>query len=352
MKKDSVEMKALVKTKAGPGNVEVMNVEEPRVGLGEVMVSVKASGICGTDVLLYDWTYRGRSPVKPPLILGHEGAGEVVEIGGGVKGVSVGDRVCLMAIKGCGECRYCKAGSANLCQEWMHLGVNRNGTHSELISVPSDMILALPDGISFEEGAFIEPISISVNTLEKIGPCAGHSVVIVGPGPLGLFHLQIVKASGASPAIVIGLRDDRERLKIADKLGADKVICSESREATIEKVMDLTEGLGADIVIECAGTPEAVAQAIDMARGNGKVVLVGFAEKAQINTLRIVRGEISLVGVDGSVWRHYERAIELLSAKKISAGPMITHKLPLERGVEGIELMRDKKAVKALLYSG
>jgi len=344
-------MKALVKTKAGPGNVEVRDVEEPRVGPDEVMVSVKASGICGTDVLLYDWTYRGRSPVKPPLILGHEGAGEVVKIGDGVKGVSVGGRVGLMAIKGCGECYYCKIGSANLCQEWMHLGVNKDGTHSELIAVPGDMILTLPDGISFEEGAFIEPISIAVNTLEKVGTCAGSSVAIVGPGPLGLFHLQAVKASGASFTVVIGLRDDRERLKIAERLGADEVICSEPSEAAAEEVRSLTDGLGADIAIECAGTPEAVAQAIEMARGNGKVALVGFAQKAQINPLGLVRGEISLVGVDGSVWRHYKRAIELLSAKKISAGPMIMHKLPLERGVEGIELMRERKAVKALLYS-
>jgi 2-desacetyl-2-hydroxyethyl bacteriochlorophyllide A dehydrogenase len=344
-------MKALVKTKPGLGNVEIKNVREPEIKHDEVLVKIKASGICGTDIILYDWTYEGRSSVSPPVILGHEGAGEVVKVGNDVKDIRVGDSVGLVAINGCGNCYYCKMGLINLCQNWIHLGINKDGTHAEYVAVPKDMIHVLPDSLPLEEAVFIEPISVVVNTIEKIGSCAGRSVAIIGAGPLGLFHLQVVKTAGASFTIVTELKDGVERLRIAEKLGADVTLYSDSGVNIADKIKDLTDGLGVDIVIECGGTSEAVSQALKMVRGGGMAVLVGFTKQAQISPLSIVRGEITIVGVDGSVWRHYKRAIQLLCAKRILAKPIITHKLPLDDGVEGIKLMREKKAAKVLLYS-
>ena len=243
-------MKALVITKPGPKNVEVRDVKEPSIGPNDIMVRVKASGICGTDVLLYNWTYSGRKwkcsrewtcPVGPPLILGHEAVGEVVKLGSRVKDkeINVGSRVNVMAIGGCGRCYYCRMNLINLCPNWIHLGVNKNGTHAEYVVVPWNMVQPLPDAISWEDGAFIEPISIAVNTLEKIGTLTGRSVVVIGPGPLGFFHLQLAKVSGASITIMVGLKRDSERLKLAKKLWADEILYSNRNIG--ERVKDNTE---------------------------------------------------------------------------------------------------------------
>ncbi|UOF91148.1 alcohol dehydrogenase catalytic domain-containing protein [Fodinisporobacter ferrooxydans] len=342
-------MKAVVKTRPEPGFVEVIDVPIPKIKSDEVLVKIKSTGICGTDILLADWRYTGRYPVKPPIILGHEGAGEVVEVGGNVRGLKPGDRVGLEALLGCGQCHYCRRGYINLCPNWDHLGISFDGTFAEYIAFPAKGTHVLPQSISFDQGAFLEPISIVAQAMETNPVAVDDTVVIVGPGPLGLFTLQAAKAAGAAKVIMIGTSSDEKRLQIAKNLGADYVVDLGNTDA-YKLVKDLTDGIGADVVFEAGGTTGAVEQAILMAHGAGKVFLLGFATEARINPLvQIVRQNLTIKGVVGSLPLHYETAIRWLENDTIRIEPMVgDHVFGLDQANRGFELMKEKQAGKVL----
>jgi 2-desacetyl-2-hydroxyethyl bacteriochlorophyllide A dehydrogenase len=338
-------MKAIVKTAPGPGNVEVRDVPVPEIEPHEILVRVRGTGICGTDILIYDWSYRGRAPVPTPIVLGHEGGGDVVEVGAQVDNVAPGDRVALDALIGCGTCYYCNQGLTNLCRDWAHLGISFDGTYSEYLSIPAIAAHHVPDSVGWEDAAFVEPLGIVAHALERAPISPGDSVVVVGPGPLGLLALQAARAAGAAQTIVTGLARDRARLDVARRLGADHVVVADEGPA-VEQVRDLTGGLGADVVIEAGGTPEAVSQAIAMARGYGQVALVGFAPTAEVGPLDIVRNYLKIVGIVGGLPRHAERALRWLESGQVRAAPIVTHRLPLEEAEQGFQLMKDSTAAK------
>src|ERR1051325_593346 len=182
-------MRALIKTAPGVGNVAVLDADTPTPRRGEVLVRVASSGLCGTDLLLYDGVYRGRNrPVPSPLIVGHEASGEVVELGPGTSGVAPGTRVGIEAVTGCGICYHCVRGNYNLCQDWHHIGLTRAGVLAEYVVVPTTSLLPLPDEVTLESAAFLEPLATAVHTLERVKPAPGTSAAIVGPGPLGFLH--------------------------------------------------------------------------------------------------------------------------------------------------------------------
>ena len=338
-------MKAVVKVASGAGHVQVRDAPQPQIKPHEILVRVRGTGICGTDILIYDWTYRGRAPVPTPIVLGHEGAGEVVTVGAQVKNVQAGERVALDALIGCGKCHYCNLGLINLCRDWDHLGISFDGTFAEYLAIPAIAAHKVPDSVSWEDAAFVEPIGIIAHTLERIHISPGDRVAIVGPGPLGLLALQAARASGADQVIVTGLEVDGARLELAQQLGADQVVVAD-REDAVERVRELTGGLGADVVIETGGTPEAVSQALDMARGYGQVALVGFAQSAQIAPLSIVRNDLLIAGIVGGLPRHAERALRWLESGQVRAEPIITHRLPLAEAEAGFQLMKDRLATK------
>ncbi len=341
-------MKAGVKLSEGAGNFEVREIDRPVIGGNEVLVEIKTSGVCGSDVMLYEWLYRGRFPVVPPIVLGHEGAGVIAEKGRHVKGLEIGDRVVAEAIIGCGNCYYCHKGHTNLCPQWEHLGITRNGTFAEYIKLPMTAVHKLPDEVSFEEGALVEPLGIVVNAFDRIRFDLGDAVAIVGPGTLGLLAVQAARAYGASKVIVLGLEKDKIRLEKAGELGADVTIISD-QGAPVRQVLDLTEGRGADIVLEAGGTKESFDISFNLVRGRGQIVAMGYAASGEVAPVTYARQELAMYGVCACVSRHYEEALRWLQHKKVSNTGIVSHRLGLGEAERGIQLMRDKEASKVCI---
>jgi L-iditol 2-dehydrogenase len=340
-------MKAIVKMAPGPGHVEYREVPAPSPKAGEVLVKMKAAGLCGADILLYDWTYRGKSPVPTPLILGHEGAGEIAEIGAGVEGFSLGDRVAMQSILGCGKCPSCQMGHTHLCSNWSHLGMTYDGLFADYVVVPAEACHKLPDAVTYEEGAFLEFISVVAHTGEKVPFRLGESVVIVGPGPFGLLHLQAARSAGASMLIVTGLEPDADRLEAARRMGATHTINAD-RQDPVQAVLDLTGGFGADLVVEAGGTPESVSQALRMVHPDGRVVLLGYAGSAEIVPISIVRSDLTIVGVVASKRSHYQTALRWMEAGLVRAEPLVTHRMTFDDFDEAVDLFRSRRAIKIL----
>ncbi len=341
-------MKAGVKFGEGAGNFEVKEVDTPSVGDGDVLVQIKASGVCGADVLLYEWTYRGRFPVETPIVLGHEGSGIITEVGRNVKGLKIGDRVTVESIIGCGSCYHCHQGMPNLCPQWDHLGITSHGTFAEYLKVPMAAVHRLPENVSFDEAALVEPLSIVVHTFDRIRFSLGDSVVIIGPGTLGLLLTQAARSYGASTIMVLGLGKDKLRLEKAEELGADVTIVTDQGDP-VREVLDLTHGIGAEVVIEAGGTPESFKMAVKMVRGAGQIAALGYSHHGEVEPITLARQEISLLGLIAFMPRHFEQALRWLEFKKVSTSAMISHRLGLEEAERGIHLMRDKEATKAVL---
>jgi len=344
-------MKAVVKTRRGPGNVELRDVDVPQVAPDEVLIEVKSSGICGTDVHIYhDSTF-----YTPPVILGHEYGGVVIQAGSKVSDFHVGDSVTSPATIPCGTCFMCKINRANRCvgEKKRILGAHRaDGTFAQYVAVPSAILHKVPDDISLDEAAVVEPAACVVhNVSETVGVNPGDVVVVLGPGPVGLLSLQVAKISGAIKVIVTGTSADKDRLRLAETLGADMTVDVEMEDPA-ETVKSLTNGLGADVVFEASGSSAARKQAFEIVRRCGKVGLIGITGKPQeINLDKVVEGELEVKGTWGTTWTSWRKALNLISSGKIQVAPLITTKLPLESWQEGFRMMEKGKALKVLLTS-
>lgn len=216
-------MKAVVKTKPDVG-IELLDVPLPQIMSNEVLIKVHACGMCGTDLGIYEWRpadrSRGRKPIELPRVIGHEPSGLVVELGSEVKDIKLGDRVCSRSWGGCGDCYYCRLGHFNLCQRNENLGSLVDGAMAEYAAIPFFNVCKLPDHISLDEAAVMEPLGIAVHGFESlINFRSGDDVVVLGPGPIGLLEAMVVRASGAGKIFVVGLGKDKERLEIAQQLG-------------------------------------------------------------------------------------------------------------------------------------
>ena len=340
-------MKAILKASTDANSLEVKELPTPRPGRGELLVKMKTAGICYTDDMIVTNKYKGRRAIPIPLVLGHEGAGVVAEVGAGVAGLNVGDRVGLNPLWGCGVCTHCLEGSPNMCKEWRHLGITCDGMFAEYRVVPSFVASKLPDAVSLADAACLEPIALTVRTLDQVRPRVGDTVAIIGPGSIGMFHLQAFKSAGAAQVIVIGLERDARRFEIAKQLGADHIV-NGSREDTVERVRDLTNGLGVDIVVETANHPSTVPLAIDLAAARGRVVLFGLYPEATISPLTLLRSGVTVAGDVGVLPGQFLRAIRWVEYKKVLAAPMMTSRFTLDRAREGFEAFRSAETVKVL----
>ena len=341
------KMLAVMKTSGEASTFELREIPVPNPGPGEVLVKMKAAGICYSDVMIMKNNYKGRVPVPVPMIMGHEGAGVVAGNGEGVKHLKEGDRVGLIPLWGCGHCSNCVNGNPNMCPNWRHLGITRDGTFAEYILVPSFVPCSLPKNISMTDAAVLEPISLAVRTLEHVKPRLGDTVAIIGPGSIGLFHLQAFKAAGASIVIVIGIDKDAGRLNFARKLGADHII-NASKEDVGKRVKALTGGLGCDIVVEAANHPSTVGQAIELASAYGRVMLFGLYPEATVSPLSLMRSGLSVMGDVAGKPAWYQTAIRWVQYKKVSAKHMITRKFRLEQAEGAFQAFSNGKSVKVL----
>jgi len=341
-------MKALIKTAPGAGNLAVMDAPVPAPGPGDALVRILRSGLCGTDLLVHDGVYRGRTrPVPSPLILGHEASGEVVELGAGTTGPARGTRVAIEAVTGCGTCYQCARGRYNLCQDWHHIGLTTAGALAEFAVVPASSLLPLPPSMSLENAAFLEPLATVMHTIERTRPLPGTAAAVIGPGPFGLLHVQALRAAGAGPIAVFGRPGDEARLEIARRIGADDTRVGNRADA-IACAARWTDGIGMGLVIETAGTPEGVQTALEIAAGGGTLATLGLTRHTEIDALQVMRKDLTWVGVVAAVRRHWAEAIQLVASGRLNPEALITHRLPLRDALDGFAVLRAREAVKVM----
>lgn len=340
-------MRAVRKMASGKGNVSVVDVEEPTAGPDQVVIEVAAAGICGTDVHIVEDEF----PTRPPVTLGHELAGTIAELGEGVDGWSVGDRVTSETyFYTCGRCLQCRRGRPNLCADRRSIGSKEDGAFARYLVVPSKNLLRVPDELPLEQAALTEPLACAVHgVLGVAGVTAGDRVAITGPGPIGLLTLQLVRAAGAS-AVMLGTHQDSARLRLASSLGADAVIDVDSVEDASGAARDALAVDGADVVIECSGAGPAASMLLDIVGKGGRYCQMGLYGKPIVLDQDVVcYKELTVTGTNASVPTAWPRALELLAGRQVDGTAIITHRFPLEHWDEALSAVRSKQGAKVIL---
>ncbi len=327
------KMKAAVLHK--PLDLRVEEVSIPQIGSNEILVKMKRVGVCGSDVHFYLEGSIGSFIVKKPLILGHECAGEIVEIGDEVKTFRIGQRVVIEPGFTCGKCEYCKSGRYNLCREVkFYAAPPYDGAFAEFVSAPEQNVFVMPAEMSFEEGAMIEPLAVGMMAA-KMGEVTAHdTVAVLGAGPIGQMALQAAKTYGVPETFVSDIVD--YRLEYAKKYGAKEAI-NASKENMVEKIMELTDNKGVDVVIEASGASQSIQQSIDIVKPGGRIVLVGYPPKdVQMPLSKVIANELRIQGIHRYA-NVYPTAIKDVSSGKAIVKPFVTNVFPLEKIKEAFE---------------
>lgn len=342
-------MTALCKTAEGKGFIELREIDIPVPGADEILIKVEAAGICGSDLHIYNWDTQVR--MQPPVVMGHEFSGTIEEVGGSVTNWHLGDRVTAEpSYYVCEECAYCKSGFYNLCEERQVFGFWADGAFAEYIKVPAKRLHKLPDNISFEEGAMIEPFACCVHGVKELtGVDVEDFTVVSGPGAIGLLCLQVARASGARTA-VIGTEADVKRLELARELGADYTF-QIGKDDVLREIRDLSGGLGADVVIEASGAAPAVDMGFDMAKKRGKYLQIGlFGKPISTAFEKIAYKELQIFGSFAQKWSAWKCALKLLGNEKVRLKPLVSDALPLREWEKGFNKLLNKEGYKILLY--
>ena len=340
-------MKAIVKTDQEAGSFAVKDIPVPKPKPTEVLVQIKATGLCYTDMSILNGQYKGRKPVPIPIIIGHEGAGVVAGAGEDVSMLEVGHRVGFEALSGCGRCYNCRTGNKNMCTDWNHIGITYDGTFAEYMVISESLVHVLPESVEFADAALLEPLSLVVRSIEHVQPMIGESAVIVGPGTVGLLHLQALAAAGISKLIVVGLDIDKIRFGIAEKIGATHII-NASKENPVEAVLDITDGRGADIVIETASSPKVWDFLLDIAAAKGRISVFGLYPESNFKPLTLIRKGVTMYGDVAFLQRHFMRAIGWLESGKLSVQTLVTKRFALEQAKDAFDAFKHKETVKCL----
>lgn len=330
----------------GPGKIVIRETPDPVCPPGGLLTKVEACAICGTDLRAFEFGSRHKG-----RITGHEIVATVVEVGEGVTGFRVGDRVADCPVT-CGMCRYCRAGSNNLCLQRGKIGGWPQGGFAELRAVlPSAVeggfVVKIPGHIPPEQATLIEPLACVVNGNEKLDFEQGCSVAVLGSGPIGILHLILAKRRGAGRVIMVDLLD--ARLEQAAAFGADNVV-NGAKTDPVEEILRLTGGGGVDIAIVACVSAKAQAQALEMAARMGQVLMFAglpdTSPTATLNTNLIHYHELRVVGARSSVKRQWDEALELILSKQVDASRIVTHTVPLEGIQDGFALIKSGKSLK------
>ena len=327
-------------------DVRIVDLPTPRIGPGEILVRVKASGICGSDVM--EWY---RKP-KAPLVLGHEIAAEVVQVGAGVDVAQVGDRAFVSHHVPCGSCRYCRAGHETVCDTLRTTNFDPGG-FAEYVRVPAinvkHGVLPLPREISDDEATFVEPLACVIRGQRLAGFRPGGTILVLGSGVAGLLHIKLAKAAGAAKVIATDVVEFRKAA--ARKAGADLVI--DGREDVSSRLREANEGNLADLVVTCTGAPKAIAQGLASVDRGGTVLFFAPIEPAAqvaIPFNQLWREEVTLTSSYGGSPRDIRESINLLREKRLVVTDLITHVLPLEKAAEGFRLVAQARdSIKVVL---
>ncbi len=331
----------------GINDLRLEDINTPIIGENEVLLAVKAAGICGSDIprVFHTGTY------SYPLIPGHEFAGQVAAVGAAVDAKWQGRRVGVFPLIPCGECQPCQKRQYEMCRHYNYLGSRCNGGFAEYAAVPEKNLISLPENAGFEEAAMLEPMAVAVHAMRKTAPAAGECIAVCGMGTIGLFLLMFLLEAGHKHIFVIGNKDFQKQM--AQKLGLPAQAYCDSRTQDVEKWLEeQTGGRGADVFFECVGRNETVEQAVRMTAPGGRVMLVG--NPASDMTLpkavywKILRNQLTVFGTWNSSFTHspeddWHYVLERLGDGRIAPAQMITHRMPLKELDLGLAVMRDKK---------
>ncbi len=306
-------------------------VPDPQIAADEVLVRVRTCGICGSDVHGMDGSTGRR---RPPIIMGHEAAGVIDEVGAQVKGWEKGDRVTFDSTVFCGACWYCQRGMINLCDNRRVLGVSceeyrQHGAFAEYVALPQRILYALPDSVTFEQAAMVEPVSIAVHAVEITPVSLGDTAVVVGAGMVGLLVVQALRVAGCGKIIAVDL--EREKLELAQKLGADVGLKVDECDVA-QEVRNLTHGRGADVALEVVGMTQSIKTAIATLRKGGSLTLVGnLSPNVEIPLQAVVTRQLTLAGSCANAGE-VPACLDLMSRKAITPEALITATPPLMEG--------------------
>jgi L-iditol 2-dehydrogenase len=333
-----------------PEDVRFEDVPEPPCGPDEVKLRVRNCSTCGTDVKIL---HNGHQNIDPPRTMGHEIAGEVVEVGADVSGWTVGDRAQVIAAVPCGECYECRKGWMAVCANQTSVGYQYEGGFAEYLVVPRQVLKVdglnrIPDNIGFDEASVAEPFACAINAQELISVGDGDTVVVFGAGPIGCIHIRLARANGASRVFLIDVNADRLKMS-AEAVQPDETI-NGSEVDVVERVKELTGGRGADVVITATAANVAQEQAIRMAARRGRISFFGGLPKTnpfiQCDSNLVHYRELMLMGANGSAPEHNKRALEYISTGKVPVKDLITARLPLERAMEAFDIVAKGEAIK------
>lgn len=331
----------------GSQKFEMRQIPFRPLACGEVLVKVEACGICGTDVHIYHGS-KGSAEVHPPVILGHEFAGRVADVGSGVDRVTVGDHITVDPNIYCGRCRYCQIGKKQMCEDLHAIGVTRDGGFADYCYVPQTQCHRLAPSIPFRWGAMTEPVACCLHGIDRAEIRQGDTVCIIGGGAIGLIMLQLAQLAGASQVILS--EPVEKRREIALSLGASAAV-DPIHEELAPRLKELLGTEGTDVVIECVGGATASAQAVSAAAKGGNILLFGVPKSGtsiQLSLDEMYQKELKVMGSKINPDTH-GRALALINSGKIQLDPLITHSYPVEQLEEGIRKQMSSDSIKVVI---
>jgi threonine 3-dehydrogenase len=343
-------MRAVVKTSPGVG-MTVLDVPIPTLGAGDVLIRVHSAGVCGTDLHIWEWDRWASARMKPPVVIGHEFAGEIVELGAEASRagiLQVGELVTAEGHIVCGHCLQCRTGMAHLCRRTRIIGVDRDGAFADYIAMPAGNVVKL-HGIPLEVGAIMDPVGNAVHTVLEGVEVPGSTVFVLGCGPIGCFAVGVARAAGASLVVASDLND--MRLDLARKMGAHLTL-NPSRDDVVARVLEATHDNGADLVCEMSGHPAGHAQAFGAARLGGRVNLLGTPSRStEVDFAReIIFKGLTLYGVTGrKMYETWNTMGRMIRSGQLDPTPVVTHRFPLERIADAIAVIKNGQAGKVIL---
>ena len=350
-------MKAVVKYGYGRHETELRDIPVPQIGDEDVLMEVKAAGVCGSDIAFDDGGHENL--LNPPVVLGHEFAGIVADKGKNVTDWEIGARVVSDNTgRVCGKCHACGVANYLVCPSRLGIGYGMDGGFTKYVRIPGDVLkvfpnslMEIPESMSFEEAAILDPCcNAYMAIVQEARLMAGEYMAVFGVGALGQFSIQIARAAGAAKIIAIGLSADEERFHLACANGATDIVRAD-REDVLQTVLRITRGQGVALVVDCAGVAAALRQAIDIVRTGGQIVKIGYDEKPLGFSLDpVLDKSVSIKGHFGYTWVSWKNVMNLAEAGRIDLNAMISHRMGIRDFRAAFDLVRRKESIKIILY--
>jgi L-iditol 2-dehydrogenase len=342
-------MKAVVKYENAANATELRDVPVPEIGPSDVLVEVSYIGVCGTDPHMHSGAVK--FDFNCPFILGHEFAGKIAEVGKQITNFKVADRVTAETHADyCGHCTLCRTNNYHLCRQRKGFGFHIDGAFTKYVKVPGRILHSVPENVSLKAASLTEPFCVAYKSVicnSTVNP--GDTVVVIGPGPIGLLCMKMAQYSGASEIIAIGTEGDDKRLELARSYGATITVNS-SKEDALPKIKSLGDGYGANLIVDTAGPAETLKLSMDAVRPNGQITKIGWGPKpVNLSLDPLIAKSVTFKGHFSHTWDVWEKCLTMMSKGQIDLERLITHELPIDQWEEAFELVENKEAIKVVL---